>query len=61
MKRVIDSRIGKITKKEIMQKLPFVSEPTIKLGLSTLVKEGYIEVVGKGKNSAYVKTNKGEN
>lgn len=61
VKRVIDSRIGKITKKEIIQKLPFVSEPTIKLGLSTLVKEGYIEVVGRGKNSAYVKTNKGEN
>lgn len=60
VKRVIDARIGKITKKEIIVELPFVSEPTIKLALNTLVKEGYIKVIGKGKNSAYVRTNKGE-
>ena len=60
VKRVIDARIGKITKKEIMEQLPFVSEPTIKLALNALVKDGYIKVVGSGKNSAYVKTNKGE-
>jgi len=60
VKRVIDARIGKITKKEIIEQLPFVSEPTIKLALNALVKEGCIKVVGSGKNSAYVKTNKGE-
>jgi len=34
VKRVIDVRIGKITKKEIMAELTFVSEPTIKLTLN---------------------------
>ena len=60
VKRVIDARIGKITKKEILEQLPFVSEPTIKLALNALVKDGHIKVVGSGKNSAYVRTNKGE-
>ena len=60
VKRVIDFRLGKITKKEIIAELPNVSEPTIKLALNALVKESYIKVVGSGKNSAYVKTDKGE-
>lgn len=60
VKRLINSHIGKITKKEIMEQLPFVSEPTIKLALNALVKEEYIKIVGRGRNSAYVKTNKGE-
>ena len=60
VKRVIDARIGKITKKEIIAELPNVSEPTIKLALINLVKDGYIKVVGTGRNSAYVKTNQGE-
>jgi DNA-binding PadR family transcriptional regulator len=35
--------------------LPEISEATIKLTLNKLVKDGYIRVVGSGKNSAYVK------
>ena len=61
VKRVIDARIGKITKKEIMDALPNVSEPTVKLALNALVKDGYIRVIGTARNSAYVKTNKGDN
>lgn len=60
VKRIIAARIGKITKKEIQAELPNVSEPTIKLALNALVKDEYIRVVGSGKNSAYVRTNKGE-
>jgi len=60
VRRVIDARLGKITKKEIMEQLPFISEPTIKLALNALVKDSYIKVVGTGRNSAYVRTNKGE-
>ena len=60
VKRVIDSRIGKITKKEIMEQLPNISEPTVKLALNALVKDGYIKVIGSGKNSGYVRTNKGD-
>ena len=61
VKRVIDNHIGKITKKEIMEQLPATSEPTIKLALNALVKEGYVKVVGTGKNSGYVRTNEGGN
>jgi len=43
-----------------MKMLPNVSEPTIKLALNALVKEEYIKIVDRGRNSAYVKTNKGE-
>jgi Fic family protein len=57
VKRIIDSHIGKITKKEIMEQLPNVSEPTIKLALNALVKENYVKIVGRGRSSAYVKTN----
>ena len=55
VKRIIDAHIGKITKKEIMEQLPNVSEPTIKLALNSLVKENYVKIVGRGRNSAYVK------
>ena len=60
VRRIIDSTLGKITKKQIAEKLPFVSEPTIKLALINLVKQGHIKVVGTGRNSAYVRTNQGE-
>lgn len=60
VKHVIDERIGKITKKEIMAKLPNVSEPTIKLALNALVKSGYVKIVGSGKNAGYVRTDKGD-
>lgn len=60
VKHVIDARIGKITKKEIMAELPNVSEPTIKLALNALVKDGYVKIVGNGRNSGYVKIDKGD-
>ena len=58
VRRIIEARIGKITKKEIVETLPNISEPAIKLALTALVKEGYIEIVGTGKNSGYLRTNK---
>lgn len=60
VKNIIDTHIGKITKKEIMAELPNVSEPTIKLALNALVKSGYVKIVGSGKNSGYVRTDKGD-
>lgn len=60
VKNIIDTHIGKITKKEIMAELPNVSEPTIKLALNALVKSGYVKIVGSGKNSGYVKIDKGD-
>jgi len=56
VKRVFDLTLGKITKEKLIELLPDISEPTIKLALNKLVKSGYIQVVGSGKNAAYVKT-----
>ena len=55
VKRIFDTTLGKITKATIIELLSDVSEATIKLALNRLVKDGYIEVVGSGRNAAYVK------
>lgn len=52
---VIDQRIGKITKKEIMETCPDISKVTIERTLTDLVKSGYIEKVGAGPSTGYVK------
>jgi Fic family protein len=58
VKRVFDLTPGKINKEKLIELLPDISEATIKLALNKLVKGRYIQVVGGGKNAAYVKTNK---
>lgn len=58
VKRAFDLTLGKISKEKLIELLPDISEATIKLALNKLVKNGYILVVGNGKNAAYVKTNK---
>lgn len=55
VKAVIDSRVGKITKHEIMDKCPDISKVTIERSLTALVKSGYITKVGSGPATAYVK------
>jgi len=56
VKRTFDLTLGKISKEKLIELLPDISGPTIKLALNKLVKEGYIQVVGSGRNAAYVKT-----
>ena len=58
VKRVFDLTLGKITKEKLIERLPDISEATIKLALNKLVKDGYIQIVGGSKNAAYVKVNK---
>lgn len=53
VKAVIDSKIGKITKKEILEACPDVSKVTVERTLAALVKEGYIVKVGAGRGSGY--------
>ena len=52
---LIDQRIGKITKKEIMEYCPDISQVTVERTLTDLVKNGYIAKVGAGPSTAYVK------
>ena len=52
---VIDSKVGKITKKEIMELCPDISKVTVERTLTDLVKSGYIAKVGAGPSTGYVR------
>ena len=55
IKAVIDQKVGKITKKEIMELCPDISKVTVERTLTDLVKSGYIAKVGAGPATAYVR------
>ena len=55
IKAVIDNRVGKITKKEIMELCPDISKVTVERTLTDLVKSGYIAKVGAGPFTGYVR------
>ena len=52
---VFEKRLGKIRKTDIATLCPDISETTIERTLKQLVTEGYIEKVGLGRATAYVK------
>jgi Fic family protein len=55
IKAVIDRKIGKITKAEILEACPDISKVTAERTLTTLVKNGYIVKIGAGRSTAYAK------
>ncbi|GCA67076.1 cell division protein Fic [Mediterraneibacter butyricigenes] len=55
IKTVIDNKVGKITKKEIMELCPDISKVTVERTLTELVKSGYIAKVGAGPATGYVR------
>ena len=55
IKNVIDQKVGKITKKEIMDLCPDISKVTVERTLTDLVKNGYIAKVGSGPTTGYVR------
>jgi len=56
IRAVIDRKIGKITKQEIMESCPDISKVTVERTLTSLVKEGYLVKIGGGRSVAYGKT-----
>lgn len=58
IKTVIDRKIGKITKKELIEACPDISKVTIERTLASLVKDGYLVKTGGGRSIAYGKANK---
>jgi Fic family protein len=58
VKVVIDRKLGKITKKEIMETCPDISKLTIERTLAALLGEGYLVKIGGGRATAYGKTDK---
>ncbi|AMD81382.1 Fic family protein [Mycoplasmopsis canis PG 14] len=57
VKNIINSKIGKFTKTEIMNLLPNVGKATIENTLKKLLEQNYIERFGKGRATFYVKKN----
>lgn len=55
IKAVIDRKVGKITKKEIIEYCPDISQVTVERTLTYLVNIGYIQKIGAGPATAYVK------
>ena len=55
IRAVIDNKIGKITKKEIMELCPDISKVTVERTLTDLVKKEYIAKVGAGPSTGYVR------
>ena len=55
IKAVIDRKIGKITKNEILDACPDISRVTAERTLTALVKSGYIVKIGAGRRTAYAK------
>jgi len=50
---VIENKLGKITKKEIMDRCPDISQTTVEKALSDLVKQGIILKIGGGRYTQY--------
>ena len=55
VKSVIDGKLGKITKQELIESCPDISKITIERTLASLVKSGYLVKIGAGRSVAYSK------
>ena len=55
VKEAVKSKLGKFTKRDIMELVPSVGKTTIENMLKQLIGEGYIERHGKGRATFYVK------
>lgn len=55
IKAIIDNKVGKITKKEIMEQCPDISKITVERTLADLLKSEYIAKVGAGRSTGYVR------
>lgn len=55
VKHVFETKIGKISKSDILKLCPDISVTTIEKALSALLNEGFITKVGGGRSTAYIK------
>jgi Fic family protein len=58
IKAEIERKVGKVTKKELMELCPDISKVTVERTLTSLVKAGYLKKIGGGRSIAYSKTDK---
>ncbi|MDR1917871.1 MAG: Fic family protein [Christensenellaceae bacterium] len=55
VKKIIENRIGKFTKKDLEEACPDISSVTIERTLNAFQKDGFIIKIGNGRYAAYVK------
>ena len=55
VKRAVDSKLGKFTKRHILELCPNLSASSVERHLKKLVADGYIVKMGAGKSTVYVK------
>jgi len=58
IKAFIDNKIGKVSKREIMEACPDISKVTVERALTALVKSGYLVKISGGRTTAYAKSDK---
>ena len=56
VKASVDSKIGKFTKRDLVDICPSISEKSVEAALKRLLDEGYVVKHGFGKNTFYAKT-----
>ncbi len=61
IKEIIKNTLGKITKSEIMEKCPDISQVTVQRALNELVTNGEILKIGGGRYTAYIWNHEKEN
>lgn len=54
VRQFIESKLGKVTKKDIIDACPDISATTVEKALGELVKDGTITKVGSGRGTAYI-------
>ena len=55
IRALFDDNLGKLSKQDILNRLPDTSLSTVEASLSALQKEGFIAKIGAGKRTSYVK------
>ncbi len=55
IRAIVNSTLGKVTKKDILTKCPDISTAMVEMILKTMLDEGLIRKVGGGRGSAYVR------
>lgn len=56
VRSVFDRRLGKVSKAMILEECPDISESTVELALRGLLEEGFVRKVGRGRGTAYVRS-----
>jgi Fic family protein len=54
----VDSKVGKVSKREILEECPDISKVTVERTLTALVKSGYLVKTSGGRTTAYAKSDK---